>query len=77
MGQDVFANTHVRVSADGTVTWPTLSIVRSTCTVMMHNFPFDSQTCQLIIGSWTQVRIHVHVCVFQSELDVVKKIVCS
>ena len=68
MGQDVFANTHARVYADGTVSWPTLSIVHSTCTVKMHNFPFDSQTCQLILGSWTQVRIHVfpmlNMCVY-------------
>lgn len=54
MGTNIFADTHLRLFADGSVQWPTLAIISATCRVDIHNFPFDEQSCPMTLGSWTQ-----------------------
>ncbi|KAK2169884.1 hypothetical protein LSH36_6g07057 [Paralvinella palmiformis] len=41
------------VSFDGTVLWIPMAIYRSTCSIDILYFPYDSQTCKLKFGSWT------------------------
>ncbi len=36
------------------VDWPTLALIRATCRVDIHKFPFDEQSCPMTLGSWTQ-----------------------
>ncbi|KAK3097285.1 hypothetical protein FSP39_008356 [Pinctada imbricata] len=40
------------VSNDGTVFWPPIVKLRSTCLMDVTYFPFDDQICKLKIGSW-------------------------
>ena len=71
MGTEVFAPTHVRLFYNGLVQWATLAIIRATCQVSMHNFPFDYQICTLTMGSWTQdaSKLDFHVESDQVILD--------
>ncbi len=38
---------------DGEILWVPPSIFRSTCAIDIKYFPFDSQNCSMIFGSWT------------------------
>ncbi|CAF1098898.1 unnamed protein product [Adineta ricciae] len=46
-------STNVMVSANGTVTWLSTGIFRSSCAVDVRYFPFDEQNCSLKFASWT------------------------
>lgn len=48
-----FRHAYAVVSSDGTVTWIPRSIYKSSCSIDITNFPFDSQICKLKFGSWT------------------------
>ncbi|XP_028397906.1 neuronal acetylcholine receptor subunit alpha-7-like [Dendronephthya gigantea] len=45
--------TRLRLHDDGNITWLIQTIYRSSCSIDISYFPFDDQTCQLIIGSRT------------------------
>ena len=40
------------VKYDGTVFWPPIVKLRSTCNIDITYFPFDDQKCKLKMGSW-------------------------
>ncbi|UJR27280.1 hypothetical protein I4U23_008575 [Adineta vaga] len=46
-------STNVMVSFDGTITWLSTGIFRSSCAVDVRYFPFDEQNCSLKFASWT------------------------
>lgn len=41
------------LDSDGTVFWMPQAIFKSSCSIDITYFPFDSQTCYLKFGSWT------------------------
>ena len=41
---------------DGQCSWLPLTQLKTTCDTDMTYFPFDSQTCSIIFGSWTQTK---------------------
>ncbi|XP_046542525.1 neuronal acetylcholine receptor subunit beta-3-like [Haliotis rubra] len=46
----------VDVSNDGTVRWGPLIVVSSKCPLDVTNFPFDTQSCTVVFGSWLHTR---------------------
>ncbi|XP_075246143.1 uncharacterized protein LOC142339740 [Convolutriloba macropyga] len=53
----------VRINWMGTVTWNVPVLVTTKCTMNTSHFPFDTQTCTLVLGSWTLRNINM--CPFQ------------
>ncbi|XP_025105050.1 neuronal acetylcholine receptor subunit alpha-6-like [Pomacea canaliculata] len=45
--------TYVQIQSNGRVLWPVPLRLRSSCSVHITYFPFDSQVCLLRFGSWT------------------------
>ena len=45
--------TKAMISYDGTVTWLTYAMLKTTCKLDISAFPVDDQKCTLKIGSWT------------------------
>jgi Neurotransmitter-gated ion-channel ligand binding domain len=41
------------VQSNGDVTWIPAAIFKSTCSVDIYYFPFDTQECKMKFGSWT------------------------
>ena len=54
-GSDEIGSIETRVQADdeGNVVWLVQTIYRSSCSIDITYFPFDDQTCQLVVGSRT------------------------
>ncbi len=54
--------TVVVVNSDGFISWLTPSIMTSYCRVRVHNFPFDTQVCEMVFASWsfTTLDIDLH-----------------
>ncbi|EEB15534.1 Acetylcholine receptor protein subunit alpha, putative, partial [Pediculus humanus corporis] len=50
---DHYGNTNLIAYFNGTVIWVPPSIFQVFCQMDFTNWPFDSQTCSLKIGSWT------------------------
>lgn len=46
-------NTNVIVDNNGTVTWLSHGIYKSSCDIDVEYFPFDIQICKLMWASWT------------------------
>ena len=47
------------VSSDGTIFWPPIVKLRSTCKIDITYFPFDDQVCRLKLGSWAYDGLQV------------------
>ena len=43
----------VVISYNGSIMWIPHRIYKSSCSIDVTNFPFDSQSCSLIFGSWS------------------------
>jgi len=52
-GEQYLFDTKVIISHDGTVTWLSPNLIKSSCKINVKYFPWDMQTCQLKFGSWT------------------------
>ena len=52
-GEQYLFDTKVIVSSDGTVTWLSPNLLKSSCKINVRYFPWDTQTCKLKFGSWT------------------------
>lgn len=50
---DHYGNTHCIVQSNGDIIWVPPTHFQSFCTLDMRLWPFDSQECALVIGSWT------------------------
>lgn len=57
------------VSNDGTVTWLTYAMLKTTCKLDISAFPVDDQQCTLKIGSWTlsSAELHLHLAADKSN----------
>ncbi|XP_067668550.1 neuronal acetylcholine receptor subunit beta-3-like [Haliotis asinina] len=63
----------VDVSNDGTVRWGPLMVVSSKCPLDVTNFPFDTQSCTIVFGSWLHSREQMDMKFFTpgaKEMDV-------
>ena len=49
------------VSYDGTVFWPPIVKLRSTCSIDITYYPFDDQICKMKMGSWAYDGFQVDV----------------
>ncbi len=47
--------------ADGRVQWIVPLIVQSACTVDVTYFPFDRQSCLVLLGSWIYDELQMNV----------------
>lgn len=45
--------TKVQLFSDGNIQWFAPTEVKSTCKIDISYFPFDTQTCTMVFGSWT------------------------
>lgn len=52
-GEQYLFDTKVIISNDGTITWLSPNLIKSSCKINVKYFPWDMQTCQLKFGSWT------------------------
>ena len=59
------------VSYDGTVFWPPIVKLRSTCNIDITYFPFDDQKCKLKMGSWAYDGFQV--TIFQNLIILISK----
>lgn len=53
------------ISSDGHVLWIPQSIFKSSCSIDITNFPFDSQICHLKFGSWTYDGFSLDISFYQ------------
>ncbi|XP_042871166.1 neuronal acetylcholine receptor subunit alpha-6-like [Penaeus japonicus] len=51
---DHYGNVHVVVYPDGKVLWVPPSIFRARCPIDLTYWPYDTQRCTLLFGSWTK-----------------------
>ncbi|XP_071084850.1 neuronal acetylcholine receptor subunit alpha-10-like [Haliotis cracherodii] len=61
------------VSNDGTMKWAPLILVSSPCPLDVTNFPFDTQSCTIVFGSWMHTRQHMDMRFFKDgakEMDI-------
>ena len=49
---EIFAHTRATVNFDGSVFWSFPVLIKSFCKFKPANYPFDTQSCPLIFGSW-------------------------
>ena len=54
-------NVRVVIKYDGTVTWVPPGLVETSCAVDMRKFPFDTQKCEIRIGSWAPTKELVNI----------------
>ncbi|WAR21549.1 ACHA6-like protein, partial [Mya arenaria] len=50
---------NVRLYYDGTVLWKPYQVLESTCSVVITNFPFDTQSCDLKFTAWSYAKEEV------------------
>ncbi|ESP04297.1 hypothetical protein LOTGIDRAFT_136425 [Lottia gigantea] len=46
-------SSNVIVTSDGNVTWLSMVIFKSSCSIDVRYFPFDEQNCTMLFASWT------------------------
>ena len=52
---------NVMVQYDGLMTWLPSAKLKTSCTIDMKNFPFDTQTCFIKMGSWTHPKSQIDI----------------
>ena len=61
--------TNVMVQYDGLMTWLPSAKLKTSCTIDMKNFPFDTQNCFIKMGSWTHSKSQIDVKLKFASLD--------
>ena len=51
-GYEQLKDTYPYVTSDGKVSWYAPAIFNILCRVDVRHFPFDSQVCEIRLGSW-------------------------
>ncbi|XP_075246821.1 neuronal acetylcholine receptor subunit alpha-5-like [Convolutriloba macropyga] len=57
------------VEYDGSVHWTSPLTMTTTCTMDVTNFPFDSQTCMISLGSWQYTADQVDIYCSEDSFD--------
>jgi len=71
----------VIVTSDGNVTWLSMTIFRSSCSINVKYFPFDEQNCTMKFASWTYDGFKVRLSLIlldqtsESQLDYVQRLI--
>ena len=45
--------TPVKIFSDGSVVWNPPSVVSTSCEMLIAQYPFDTQTCSIVLVGWT------------------------
>ncbi|XP_067871301.1 neuronal acetylcholine receptor subunit alpha-3-like [Heterodontus francisci] len=61
--------TKVLLQFDGTVTWISPAIFKSSCSMDVTYFPFDYQNCSMKFGSWTHDKAKIDLNMIGSEIN--------
>ncbi|KAL3319958.1 hypothetical protein Ciccas_001362 [Cichlidogyrus casuarinus] len=56
---------NARVRFDGYVVWQPMSIMKSTCAVIIKYFPYDKQRCSMKFGPWTYDASRVNLTIIK------------
>nr|CAD2182425.1 unnamed protein product [Meloidogyne enterolobii] len=48
---------NVVIESNGEMLWVPPAIYKSSCIIDVEFFPFDEQTCAMIFGSWTLIKM--------------------
>jgi nicotinic acetylcholine receptor len=67
---DSFSNTHCLAYNNGEVLWVPSIKLETYCTLDFRNWPYDSQTCSVIFGSWVYDGFHINLQVAEAPIDV-------
>ncbi|XP_041365681.1 ligand-gated ion channel 4-like isoform X2 [Gigantopelta aegis] len=62
-------STNVIVTHDGNVTWLSMVIFKSSCSIDVQYFPFDEQNCSMSFSSWTYDAYQVNILNVGTEGD--------
>ncbi|XP_068693778.1 neuronal acetylcholine receptor subunit alpha-7-like [Montipora foliosa] len=52
-GEQYLFDTNVIIDSDGTVTWLSPNLIKTSCIINVKYFPWDTQTCKFKFGSWS------------------------
>lgn len=63
-------DTNVIVTSSGAVSWMPPAVFISTCAMNIQWFPFDEQTCQLKLGSWTFDASKLNLTLTSDQVDI-------
>ncbi|KAI3381378.1 hypothetical protein SNEBB_005175 [Seison nebaliae] len=64
-----YMQSHVMIKPNGTVFWPPIVKLRSTCKIDITYFPFDDQICHFKMGSWIYDGLKVNLSVRNQGID--------
>ena len=68
MGKPVGMKNPLLVTSHGTVRWLVPVILKSSCKLNVHYFPFDEQFCRLKFASWTYSSSTMHLKPEETEI---------
>ena len=65
-----FRDTLVTVFYNGTILWVPHQRIKSSCSINVTNFPFDTQQCHMWFGSWTYTTNEINLTMaFDEGID--------
>ncbi|KAJ8314215.1 hypothetical protein KUTeg_008776 [Tegillarca granosa] len=62
-------SSNVIVTADGNVTWLSMVIFKSSCSINVRYFPFDEQNCSMQFASWTYDSYQINLVLTTNDGD--------
>ena len=62
-------HTKVVLSSDGSIQWFAPTEVKTTCKIDISFFPFDTQTCTMVFGSWTYTGSYLNLTLKRDTAD--------
>lgn len=67
---DHYGNVHLVVYPEGTVLWVPPSIFQAECPLDLTYWPYDTQKCVLLFGSWTKNGWEIDVQLFSNDTNI-------
>jgi len=64
-------SSHLVVSPAGTINWVPPVKYHVSCSLKMHDFPFDIQTCKLTFGSWTHDQKRLNPVFYEDKQKII------